>query len=146
MRVTLTWNQQADIDLHVVPPGCETTHISFMNRTACGGNLDVDDRGAVCVMPFVAPCDHTTSGTGPENVFWEGTPPTGSYLVCVVPYSGPASSDPGTPSSFPASVTATVRVYVGGVLRTTFMRTFTASMSSITCSATDPNFVGQFTL
>ena len=146
LRVTLTWNQQADIDLHVVPPGCETTHISFMNRTACGGNLDVDDRGAVCVMPFVAPCDHTTSGTGPENVFWEGTPPTGSYLVCVVPYSGPASSDPGTPSSFPASVTATVRVYVGGVLRTTFMRTFTASMSSITCSATDPNFVGQFTL
>ena len=74
-------------------------------------------------------------------------PPTCTYVLCVVPYAGAASSVRDAPNvPFPTSVTGTVRVYVGGVLRTTFMRTFTASTGGSACSAAEPNFIGQFTL
>ena len=146
LRITLTWDQPADLDLHVVPPECES-RIYHGNRMACGGNLDVDDLGRLCPVPLTVLCSHASDGLGPENVFWESAAPTGTYVVCVVPYAGAASSVRDAPAlPFPTSVTGTVRVYVGGVLRTTFMRTFTASTGGSACSATEPNFIGQFTL
>ncbi len=68
LRFTLTWSQPGDMDLHVVTPG--GSHLYYGSRSGDGGELDRDD----------------TRGTGPENVFWEGAPPAGEYLVCVVPY------------------------------------------------------------
>lgn len=74
VQVTLTWNNAADLDLHVVDPRGE--EIWFAHPAAAsGGRLDRDD----------------TSGFGPENVFWPvGGAPAGTYRVSVVHYSGPA--------------------------------------------------------
>jgi uncharacterized protein YfaP (DUF2135 family) len=75
LRFTVTWNVPGDIDLWVRTPNGKV--ISYMNvgpsATTDFGNLDADD----------------TSGTGPENVFWSSayTPPRGTYVVCVNPYS-----------------------------------------------------------
>ena len=144
LRITLTWDQQADLDLHVIPPACESSDIYWMTPNACGGHLDVDDIGEVCAAPISSPCTRLSLGMGPENVFWSAPPPSGSYVVCVVPFSGPGTRLTALP--FRTPVTATVRVYVSGVLRTTFMRTFTVASPGSDCSATDPNFIGQFTL
>ncbi|MDP3275333.1 MAG: hypothetical protein Q8Q09_09080 [Deltaproteobacteria bacterium] len=154
LRITLTWDRMADLDLHVVPPGCESSHIFFGNTGSimpvCGGQLDVDDVGVFCDPsgPMGAMCPRYLNGTGPENVYWTMAPPSGRYLVCVVPYNGPGTLVGGMAMYSPLTMptTATVRVYEGAVLRTTFTRTFTSSMMSESCSATDPNFVGEFTL
>lgn len=69
LRFTLTWDRPGDVDLHVVTPS--GTEIFYGARTQAGGTLDRDD----------------TTGTGPENVFWAASPPSGTYLVCVVPFS-----------------------------------------------------------
>ncbi|MBI5516289.1 MAG: hypothetical protein HY909_21060 [Deltaproteobacteria bacterium] len=69
LRVTLTWDTNGDMDLHVLPP-CGT-EISFDRLMACGGTLDEDD----------------TTGRGPENVFWSGSFPSGTYYFCPEAYS-----------------------------------------------------------
>lgn len=66
LAFTLTWANAGDLDLHVTPP-CGT-EIYYANPMACGGYLDRDD----------------TTGTGPENVFWDNEYSSGSYTVCVV--------------------------------------------------------------
>ena len=68
LRITLTWSQAGDMDLHVRTPSGSV--ISYRNRSADGGQLDRDD----------------TAGTGPENVFWTAAPPPGAYAICVDPY------------------------------------------------------------
>jgi len=68
LRFSLVWDHPGDVDLHVrTPLGNE---IYYGSLSADGGTLDHDD----------------TSGTGPENIFWGGAPPAGTYLVCVVPF------------------------------------------------------------
>ena len=68
LRFSLVWDNPGDVDLHVrTPLGNE---IYFGTLSADGGELDHDD----------------TVGTGPENIFWGGAPPAGTYLVCVVPF------------------------------------------------------------
>jgi uncharacterized protein YfaP (DUF2135 family) len=38
-----------------------------------------------------------TSGTGPENIYWESTPPTGTYHICVATnYINPNAANPVT--------------------------------------------------
>jgi len=72
VQVTLNWNSNADIDLHVVEPGGE--EIWYNNTTSdAGGALDRDNQ-----------CSDFVLGR-PENIFWE-TPPNGTYLVSVVYY------------------------------------------------------------
>jgi hypothetical protein len=74
--VTLTWNKLGDVDLWLKEPN--GNKIYFANRTSStGGKLDYDN----------------VSGYGPENIFYESTPPTGNYEVWVHYYSereGPA--------------------------------------------------------
>ena len=143
LRITLTWDQPADLDLHVVPPECER-QIYYDNRIACGGNLDVDDLGRLCPVPLMGECLHASDGLGPENVFWESAAPTGTYVVCVVPYAGAASSVRGGPAlPFPTSVTGTLRVDVGGGLRPPFSGTFHRSPGGPPSPPPDRTCTGQ---
>ena len=74
VQVTLTWDNEADLDLWVTDPAGE--RIGFSNPTSSsGGRLDVDD----------------TDGFGPENIFWPtNQAPPGTYRVEVHYYDGPA--------------------------------------------------------
>jgi len=71
VRVTLTWNTSADIDLHVTDPMGQ--EIYYGNRQATsGGQLDVDANGGCSNDPPV------------ENIFWPtGQAPNGAYQVRV---------------------------------------------------------------
>jgi len=69
LQITLTWDRPGDMDLHVLTP--HDGHIYFNHRRADGGELDRDDTG----------------GTGPENVFWESSPPSGRYVICATPWN-----------------------------------------------------------
>ena len=73
--VTLAWDSDADLDLHVVCP--DGNEIYFGRRAACGGELDVDMN-----VP-------TRMSEEPvENVFWpEGAAPPGVYQVIVNNYN-----------------------------------------------------------
>ena len=83
MQVTLTWDNDADLDLHVVEPSGEEIWYEH-TESATGGFLDVDD----------------VDGEGPENVFWFVGAPSGRYVVRVVHFSGSAPGQlhgPGEP-------------------------------------------------
>ncbi len=91
-RVTLTWDEVSDRDLHVLDPNDE--HCYFANRIITTGNLDHDNIDS-------------PPGT-PEN-FTCTTALPGRYVVWVEPYSGSAatcqvrvvaSKGPGAPRSW----------------------------------------------
>ncbi len=115
LRFTLTWDRPGDVDLHVVTPGGR--EIYYGARTQDGGNLDRDD----------------TTATGPENVFWAASPPSGTYLVCVVPFSISAATN------FTLSV---VRTPGDEVASARGLRA--ASTGNQPCSRTSPHFVTEF--
>jgi hypothetical protein len=77
VRITLTWADVNDLDLHVIDPSGE--EIYYGNKTsASGGELDVDSN-ASCSNPTTTPA---------ENIFWPtGVAPTGSYTVLVNYYA-----------------------------------------------------------
>ncbi len=78
LRISLSWNYVSDLDLHVETPAGD--RISFENREAGGGILDVDD----CVS---AEClDNNT--THVENVYFPMQPPVGEYRVWVNNFDG----------------------------------------------------------
>lgn len=71
LKITLLWNFQADIDLHVKGPNGTEIYYKANKDEATGGFLDVDNR---------------KGGQGAaENIFWEN-PPSGEYEVSVVYY------------------------------------------------------------
>ncbi|NLV54192.1 MAG: hypothetical protein GXY13_01125 [Acidimicrobiales bacterium] len=77
IQITLRWEGDPDLDLHVFDPLGE--EIYFGNTTGDnGGELDVD------VIPGCGsdPASHT------ENVFFEDDAPSGAYIVFVRSYSG----------------------------------------------------------
>ena len=116
LRVTLVWDLPGDLDLYLrTPNGSE---VFFAQPMGDGALLDRDDR----------------SQTGPENVFWARTPPTGEYQVCVVPF---------------AVTTATrfiVTVARPGLEPLTFRGERTASAGRVSCDASSTYRVGSFTL
>lgn len=83
VRVTLSWTNQVDMDLHVTEP--DGNEIFYANPAApSGGELDVDVQ--------------CRGSGGIENVFWDGstdTPQDGTYTVGVDEYNqcgdGPAA-------------------------------------------------------
>jgi hypothetical protein len=97
IQVSVTWNSQADVDLHVVEPG--GTEIYYGGTTsASGGELDID-ANAAC----------STSNLTQENIGWApGQAPSGTYIVrvdywdaCGTPqtdYIVTVSLRPGVPS------------------------------------------------
>jgi len=70
VQVTLTWSNEADLDLHVIDPDGEEIFWSHPG-SASGGILDYDD----------------IDGYGPENIYWpESSAPDGDYYVYVHHY------------------------------------------------------------
>jgi hypothetical protein len=83
LRFTSTWSRAGDIDVWVTTPSGKS--IGWTNQGANAntdmGKQDRDD----------------TSGTGPENIYWESTPPSGAYHVCVATnYINPNAANPVT--------------------------------------------------
>ena len=70
--VSLAWDTEADLDLHVVAPGGFEIWSRSARDPATGGTLD-HDSNATCVI----------DGARAENVVWRSAPPTGSYAVRV---------------------------------------------------------------
>lgn len=71
VQITVTWDNNADVDLHVYEPN--GTHIWYGNRgpTATGGQLDIDSNWVCGTNLLYA-----------ENVFWpQDQSPTGTYTV-----------------------------------------------------------------
>ena len=120
LQVTLIWNNPGDMDLHLVNPTAK--HIYFGNKgpstTTDNGQLDVDD----------------TTGTGPENIFWASnfTPPTGTYLVCVSPYS------------ITTSTTYELTIKRPGRPDLVLTGTRAVSNTSSACDTASPNYVTSF--
>lgn len=77
LKITLLWNFQGDIDLHVTQPNGKTIYYDDSKDTSTGGFLDIDNRNG---------------GNGAaENIFWEN-PPKGEYHVNLVYYQGSQST------------------------------------------------------
>jgi hypothetical protein len=76
LTVTLDWDTESDLDLHVVDPsGSEIYHGDPETFDADGGIAGelLFDSNANCVI----------DGRREEEVLWQGTPPSGHYLVRV---------------------------------------------------------------
>ncbi len=121
VKVTLTWNNTADLDLWVTDPCGEA--IGWSHRTSqSGGQLDVDD----------------TSGFGPENIFWlNGTAPPGSYQVEVDHFSGPGPSTFDIFIQHPGDPITQLRGSINTDERRTITN-FTVTGTSGVCGATLP--------
>lgn len=73
LHIVLAWDDRNDLDLHVY---CPDAHLSWHDRQACGGTLDVDANG-----------DARVAGASPvENAFFP-TPAPGAYRIAVNPYA-----------------------------------------------------------
>lgn len=76
LKVTLLWNFQGDIDLHVVQPNGKEIFFDNRRDRTTGGYLDVDNRDG---------------GRGSaENIYWERAKP-GNYQVSIE-YYGPSKT------------------------------------------------------
>lgn len=90
LRVSLSWFNYDDLDLHVYePPGrgihAAAAHIYFRNKRGwTGGMLDVDMNAGV-----------GKTREAVENVVWSKAPPDGEYRVAVNNFSQRETSDPG---------------------------------------------------
>jgi hypothetical protein len=120
LRFSSTWSRPGDIDVWVTTPSGAT--IGWQRQTADGGRQDKDD----------------TSGTGPENIYWEVTPVSGVYSVCVATnYMGPNAANP-----------VTVRVVVARPMAedVVFEREYTGSAAfsaNQRCTAEHPTYLGS---
>ena len=71
LQITLSWDEESDVDLHVVEPSGE--EIYYGNRvSASGGALDLDSNASCRI-----------DGVKNENVTWERSAPSGRYTVRV---------------------------------------------------------------
>jgi hypothetical protein len=69
VQVSVSWDVDSDLDLHVVDPTGEEIYYNQL-ESASGGTLDLDSNPD-CEL------DHTRN----ENVTWEQNPPPGTYTV-----------------------------------------------------------------
>lgn len=94
LRISLSWFNYDDLDLHVHEPtgrgprgalGLPGQHIHFRNKHGwTGGTLDVDMNAGT-----------GTTREAVENVVWSSTPPNGAYKVVVNNFTQRESSNPG---------------------------------------------------
>jgi hypothetical protein len=90
LRVSLSWFNFDDLDLHVHEPAGRghhafADHIYFRNKRGwTGGTLDVDMNAG-----------QGTTREAVENVVWASKPPDGAYVVVVNNYAHRETSNPG---------------------------------------------------
>ncbi len=120
LRFTSTWDVDGDIDVWVTTPGGKSIGYSNQGPSANteNGRQDRDD----------------TSGKGPENIYWETVPPSGTYHVCVATNFFRASA------ARPVNVTVEVaRPMAESVIES---RLYTASVAfSHPCSPASPTYM-----
>ncbi len=77
LRFSLSWENDDDLDIHVV---CPEGHIYYADKK---GRLDVDaNAGSIVPNPV-------------ENVIWKNTPPIGEYIISVKNYNQRMTKDYG---------------------------------------------------
>lgn len=117
--ITVTWSRPGDGDIHVQTPSGKL--IMYNNKgpstSTDNGQLDVDDQ----------------RGTGPENVFWNGTAPIGVYNVCFDQYLFNPPSSPTNP------ITATFIIRRPGRAPQTITKTFTGGVRLNNAGKCDPS-------
>jgi hypothetical protein len=92
MEVTLTWNTQADLDLHIIEPS--GTHVSWQRRRGVTSRLEADN----------------TIGFGPETAVVDVLGAArGVYQIFIVHYAG----------AFPTTATVAVTLNAGSANATT---------------------------
>ena len=78
--VTLTWDTDADLDLHVVDPqGHEIYHGAPSSRDL----FNADSEASLGVLDVDSNADCSGDGLRQEDVIWAAAPPAGHYLVRV---------------------------------------------------------------
>lgn len=104
VQVTVTWDTDTDVDLHLVEP--DGTEIYWGHPSASDGGTLVEDSNTACAI----------DGRDREVISWPtGTPPSGTYTVRVDYYSA---------CLVPASTHYTVTVEVTGQTTQTYTGTF----------------------
>jgi hypothetical protein len=104
VQVSLSWNTDADVDLHVIDPAGEEIYWES-RESASGGELDLDSNAAC-----------SSDGPRNENITWAANhAPSGAYRVLVDYWSNCSA----------ASTAYTVTVNVKGQGPMTFTGTFT---------------------
>ena len=79
--VTLTWDTESDVDLHVVDPlGNEIYHGDPTSRDPFAPDSGSDSYG---ILDFDSNANCIIDGLRQEDVTWAGEPPSGHYLVRV---------------------------------------------------------------
>jgi hypothetical protein len=128
LQFSATWNRVGDGDLLVTTPS--------------GNTLWRNNRGPSAATDFGQMDRDDTTGTGPENIYWDlaVTPPSGTYYVCFETsfyVMAPSAADP---------VQASISVQLPGMTAQSFMKTFTG-MTSINgaCDPTLDTFVASIT-
>jgi hypothetical protein len=81
IQVTLIWDNDNDMDLHVIEPNGSRIWYASPGPSATGGRLNRDDNVGVCGRDL--------EPGGVENTFWpdDATPATGTYTVEVIEYA-----------------------------------------------------------
>ncbi|HZU81465.1 MAG TPA: hypothetical protein VE987_01040 [Polyangiaceae bacterium] len=83
--VTLSWDTESDLDLHVVDPlGNEIFHGAPSSAApASGASKSLADAGSPGYLDFDSNAGCVIDGLRREDVIWPGPPPEGTYLVRV---------------------------------------------------------------
>lgn len=104
VQVSVSWDQPADVDLHVVDPSGEEIYYGNPSSSS-GGQLDVDSNSACSI-----------DNKNIENIRWTGSAPAGTYTVRVDYWK-----------SCGVAQTNYVVTVKNGVVTTTYTGTFTGS-------------------
>jgi hypothetical protein len=122
--ISMTWSRAGDGDIYVTTPSGHS--INYVNK----GPSEATEHGQL---------DHDDLvGTGPENIFWNVTAPTGVYHLCFDQYAF------STPASLINPITVTFKIRKPWADTQTLTKTFTSvTRSQNICSPTQTTYVGS---
>jgi len=125
LGISLTWSRAGDGDIHITTPNDRWIYFKNLGPSSLTdqGKLDHDNR----------------NGTGPENVFWNSTAPTGVYHICFDQYSFSARSSVAYP------IVATFLIRKPGKPIETLTKTFTSGsrLNDKKCNPALASYVGS---